>query len=340
MAGYWSGRLYYGDATNETVHGTGIDEVIYGDQGDDSLFGEGGNDYVDGGFGSDTVDGGEGNDVLSDFASGSFSPGIVGRDTLHGGAGDDELRFFSPDTGDFAYGDDGTDTIRLDFSAATSTQRVTFRLAPNTVVKLNDANTVGVSSIERVIFLGGQGDDFVIGGELDDALISGFGGYGSGNDGNDTLRGMAGDDTIDGGSGIQQIDGGADNDRASFDVSGAGAVAFRIVSGARINLGTCIGTGPDRGCRSPSTGCVPQPPSPHGRRIAYSLRTRRPSDAKADPLRTKDSQAPRRPPLRRARERASKQGPVSTGDALIPSAAGCGGRSRAPRQAPERPRPS
>lgn len=238
MAGYWSGVNYYGDATNETVHGTIADEFLFGREGDDSLFGEGGNDVIDGGVGSDTLDGGTGNDTLIDVASipSGFS-GIIGRDTLRGGEGDDILEFRSPDTGDKAFGDAGTDTIKLDFRDATETQRVAFRVAPNSVVKLNDANTVAVLSVERVNFLGGKGDDFVIGGDLNDTLTGGLGGYGFGHDGNDTLRGMGGDDIIDGGTGIQQIDGGEDNDTASFDLASSG-VAVRIVSGALINLGS------------------------------------------------------------------------------------------------------
>ncbi|MBA3520260.1 MAG: hypothetical protein H0T75_22075 [Rhizobiales bacterium] len=239
MAGSWNTThtYYSGDATNETVHGTIADEGLSGQEGDDSLFGEGGNDRIDGGVGSDTLDGGIGNDDLTDVGSiPSGFTGIIGRDTLRGGDGDDVLSFNSPDTGDKAFGDAGTDTIDLDFRSATATQRVTFRLAPNTVVKLNDANTVAVSSIERVVFLGGYGDDFVTGGALDDRLVGGLGGYGFGHDGNDALRGMGGNDWIEGGTGIQQIDGGEDTDTASFDLSGAG-VALRIVSGASINLG-------------------------------------------------------------------------------------------------------
>jgi Ca2+-binding RTX toxin-like protein len=183
------------------------------------------------------LDGGIGNDRLIDVASIPFGfTGIIGRDTLRGGEGDDRLEFYSPDTGDFAYGDGGTDTVFLDFRTATATQRVTFRLSPNTAVKLGDANTVGLLSIERVEFLGGKGDDFVVGGELNDTLIGGLGSYGFGPDGNDVLHGLGGDDSIDGGTGIQRIDGGDGVDTASFDLSGAG-VALRILSGAVINLG-------------------------------------------------------------------------------------------------------
>ncbi len=237
MAGSWNGLVFTGDDTNDTASGTDANESLLGNKGDDSLSGGGGDDTVDGGVGNDNLNGNSGDDRLIDVGSIPFGyVGLIGHDTLRGGSGDDLLEFRSPDTGDFAYGDAGLDTVLLDFRSATAIQRVSLVLGPNTVVKLDDINTVGLLSIERVIFTGGLGDDFITGGDKDDRLTGGLGAYLGTNDGNDVLNGLGGDDWIEGGTGIQLIDGGKGDDTASFDLSAAGD-AFTIKSGKLIDLG-------------------------------------------------------------------------------------------------------
>ncbi|WP_438754529.1 beta strand repeat-containing protein [Pararhizobium sp. O133] len=229
MAGKWNGLQYIGDNTNDIVVGGSGDETIFGNEGDDNLKGGKGNDYIDGGVGSDDIDGGDGNDILTDVQSIPWGfVGLIGHDTLRGGNGDDELRFQSPDTGDIADGGAGIDLLRIDYSAIIN-NNIVFALGPTTNVKVDEALTVAISNIERVIFRAGGGNDFLTGGALDDALV--------GAGGNDTLRGMGGNDSLDGGTGIQDIDGGTGIDTASFDISSA-TNAVTLTNGASVSLGS------------------------------------------------------------------------------------------------------
>lgn len=229
MAGKWNGLQYIGDNTNDIVVGGSGDETIFGNEGDDNLKGGKGNDYIDGGVGSDDIDGGDGNDILTDVQSIPWGfVGLIGHDTLRGGNGDDELRFQSPDTGDIADGGAGIDLLRIDYSAILN-NNIFFTLGPVTNVKVDEALTVAISNIERVIFRAGGGNDFLTGGALDDSLV--------GAGGNDTLRGMGGNDSLDGGTGIQDIDGGTGIDTASFDISGA-TNDITLTNGASVSLGS------------------------------------------------------------------------------------------------------
>lgn len=238
MAGTWFGGSYFGDATNEAVHGTSSNESLYGAEGDDQLFGEGGNDIVDGGVGNDVVDGGDGNDVLYDLTSIPFGfTGLIGHDTLRGGAGDDQLVFNSVDTGDRADGGAGDDLLTLRFNYFASDPlgaglRINFTLGPNgatSILQLNSIDTLVVSNIERLYLIGGANDDSVTGGVLNDSIYGG--------DGNDHLYAGAGDDWIDGGKGIQDMNGGAGFDVASFDTS-AVSTAMTITNTNLLDFGT------------------------------------------------------------------------------------------------------
>ena len=123
-----------GDALGARVDGEAGDDALYGGDSDDILQGGDGNDFVRGGGGGDTLAGdagddiligGEGSDILAGGADtdiaifgGSFTDYTVtveaGALTVTDSAGDadtlygiETLRF---DDGDYAIGDDGTDT--------------------------------------------------------------------------------------------------------------------------------------------------------------------------------------------------------------------------------------
>jgi Ca2+-binding RTX toxin-like protein len=235
MAGNWTvigGRRFYaGDNTNETAIGSAEPETLRGRAGDDALDGGDGDDAIDGDHGNDTLQGGAGNDALWDGTdlSGGAPGSIIGHDSLHGGDGDDILRFFSPDTGDFANGGSGFDMLEVRFTATMPTPTpVTFTLVAGltSIVKLGSANTVVATNIERAFIFANTGNDILNGGDFADTLV--------GDDGDDVLRGFGGDDRLEAGRGQVNIFGGAGNDIASFDLSGA-------TTGILLRSGTVIG---------------------------------------------------------------------------------------------------
>jgi Ca2+-binding RTX toxin-like protein len=213
------GNNYYGDDEANIITGTGAANYIFGGLGDDTLNGEGGNDTIDGGIGHDVIDGGADDDRLIDVGSiPSNYSGLIGHDSINGGEGNDHIIFNSPDTGDFAIGGNGTDTISIWFNRSTlpTAVPIVFALTQGgSVATLDGINTVFVQGIERLNFAGNIGNDFIQGGELDD--------YISGEGGNDTLRGLGGNDRLDGGTGVQDIDGGDGFDTVSFDLTSATA---------------------------------------------------------------------------------------------------------------------
>ncbi len=237
MAGSWNGLNYIGDATNEAVIGTGANEGLFGNEGDDQLFGGGGNDYLDGGVGNDLVDGGLGNDTLTDVGNIPFGfVGIIGRDVVRGGGGDDEIRIYSPDTGDVADGGNGFDTLRLNMGYYSGFQLpfgtvITLTMGPGgaaSIMQVNAINTLSVSNIERLIYLGVNADDFITGGAFNDYI---FGGTGTNH-----LFGGDGDDIMGSDGGIVDMDGGLGFDIVSFTVAGL-PTGFNIANRANQSLG-------------------------------------------------------------------------------------------------------
>jgi Ca2+-binding RTX toxin-like protein len=211
-----NGNTYTSDDAGDTVTGSESNDFIYGNLGNDIIKAQGGNDYIDAGVGDDNVSGGDGNDTIYDWTSSpSTYVGLIGHDIIHGDGGDDNVSIRSPDTGDFAYGDDGTDTINIWLNATMATPApIRFSLTEaGSMATLDGVNTVWVQGFEKLVFLGNIGDDFVEGGGLADDIELGAG--------NDTLRGLGGDDYLDGGTGQQFIDGGADTDTVAFDLSAA-----------------------------------------------------------------------------------------------------------------------
>lgn len=237
MAGFWNGSTYYGDDANNIVTAFGGNEAMYGGEGDDQLFGGLGDDFIEGGVGSDRIDGGSGDDWLEDV--GDIPPGFVGaigKDGLYGGAGNDELRFYSVDTGDVANGGSGFDLMYIDMSSFAGSSLpagtvTNLTMGPNglpTVMQVGGVNTLALSNMEVLRYLGTGAVDVITGALNSDTIFGG--------DGDDHLFGSDGDDFLDGGRGVQNMDGGAGFDSAGFDIRESLDVVV-LTNGGMINLG-------------------------------------------------------------------------------------------------------
>ncbi len=238
----------FGSLGGDTVIGSEVISkplVMSGGAGNDWLAGGGGNDLITPGTGADTVQGGGGNDTVEM----GFSELTV-ADRLDGGAGDDDLLRLTGRVGNISAaifdGLSGFERIEIDPASlaalsvtvgagyATSGGALTIAGAQG-----NDTLRAGLAEV-AVVFLGGAGNDRLIGAGLGDTLVGdagddvlfGMGGNDrldggegqdrllgdAGNDwliggaGNDTLFGGAGADTIDLGSGVDRADGGSGND--------------------------------------------------------------------------------------------------------------------------------
>jgi Ca2+-binding RTX toxin-like protein len=217
-----------GGGGGDTLMGIGSVDLISGGAGDDRIFGAHGADRLDGEDGADSIGGGEGADTLSGGAGNDVLESGGGLDVLNGGAGDDMLIAVGGPV--IADGGDGNDVLFL--TTAFQGGRLDY-----------ESLTAGGGSyvnIEYFGFLGGPGDDTLVGGYRDDELYAGpgndsisggdswdwitgdegadtvYGGAGEdaieGNDGDDFLRGDIGDDEIWGGDGFDDAHGNIGND--------------------------------------------------------------------------------------------------------------------------------
>ncbi len=177
---------------------------LFGDDGDDKLIGM----TMSGGQGNDRIlctdsgpavmiDGDEGNDSIS--VENAYSIGFIfgndGNDTIesaarvsqvNGNAGDDQITF----AGNYASGDDGDDLVR---SAAGILKHV--------------------SVVNGGLFIGGKGNDTLIGSPFADTLQGGDDADElRGEAGDDWLGGDAGNDVLYGGNGTDSVHGGDGND--------------------------------------------------------------------------------------------------------------------------------
>jgi hypothetical protein len=223
-----------GTGGDDTINGAGLDDVLNGLGGKDLLNGLAGNDTLDGGaandilnggLGADDLIGGTGNDILNGDDGDDQLDGGVGSDKLNGGVGTDQLT--GGDGADQMSGGDGVDTLfgnadndLLDGGAGADVMNGG---TGNDVFIVDNA---GDQTIEQV----GEGYDivrtalngWVLGANIEGLELQGSGaidGSGNalanniqGNDGNNTLYGLAGVDTINGNDGNDFIVGGAGSD--------------------------------------------------------------------------------------------------------------------------------
>lgn len=175
---------------DKIVSSAPFDTTVFGQNGNDEITTGVGNDRLDGGNGNDTLTGGAGFDVLLGRNDNDVLLGAEGRDTLDGGFGADAMS-------------GGADLDIADYSS---------RIAGVTADPDNvaDDGEPGEGDnlrgdIEEI--LGGRGDDVLTG--TDDATVQN---RLVGNDGNDTLTGLAGIDKLFAGNGKDFLSGGDGND--------------------------------------------------------------------------------------------------------------------------------
>ena len=216
-------------------------------------------DYLEGNSGNDTLIGGDGNDILNGDLYNSLATGAdvleggAGSDTLVGGAGNDILRGGDGDDqliGGIANGttaavtqvftnDGGQDTFDggegSDIAYAYYTDQIggiafdLANVAGNSAITMGGVAAGSFTSIERVIFRGGLGNDNVRGSGALDTLV--------GNAGNDILDGWFGNDTLSGGLGDDTLNGGEGLDVATYVNSTAGVNVDLRIQGVAQNTG-------------------------------------------------------------------------------------------------------
>ncbi len=216
------------------------DDILVGFEGNDILVGGSGNDILVGFEGNDILDGGAGNDILGSDPSDIFFPSDeTGNDTLLGGDGNDKL--FGGEGDDRLIGGNGYDLIYPGRGVGTDTvvfsgnradyivsQYVEISTSENKISVVNidplaaDAGATIVGSVEFLEFsdfslegtdLYGPGIGVTIQGtSAADRISATRTAPGEplptirndvifGNDGNDTIDGLAGADTMIGGNG-------------------------------------------------------------------------------------------------------------------------------------------
>ncbi|WP_250855358.1 calcium-binding protein, partial [Anabaena sp. PCC 7938] len=135
---------------------------------------------------------GAGDDVLTGDAGANWLAGGAGSDTFNAGEGDDVLLIDAADAQHNIHAGAGNDVVQVVGGQAGSA-----------------GVTLNMTQSEAEVFIGGTGDDVIIGGGRSTVFVRG----GAGDDlilggaANDVLSGEDGDDTIDGGAGNDLIRG-------------------------------------------------------------------------------------------------------------------------------------
>lgn len=160
-------NLLSGAGGNDTINGLGSSDQIKGEDGVDTIDGGSGNDFLTGGSGNDVVIGGLGDDFV-DYALGGDATAALGADQLTGGLGNDIYRVDN-------LGDVVTELAGQGFDRVYSS--IHYTLTAN----------VEDLYLEGLLNLNGTGN------ALANKLF--------GNDGNNTLDGLAGADVMTGGLG-------------------------------------------------------------------------------------------------------------------------------------------
>ncbi len=224
-----------GGGLADTLVGGAGNDIMFGDyvntfntdattaDGDDVLEGGTGNDTLVGGMGNDILRGGDGDDVLVGGIANGSAAGLTavytndgGNDTFDGGDGTDLA---------YAYYTDRAGGVSFDLG----------NLAGDSAITIDGIASGSFTSIERVVFRGGLGNDVVRGGGTLDTLV--------GNAGDDVLDGWYGNDTLSGGLGNDTLIGGEGLDTATYVNATAGVnVDLRIQGVAQDTGGEGIDT--------------------------------------------------------------------------------------------------
>jgi len=259
---------------------------IRGEAGNDHILGRGGNDFLLGGSGNDTIEGGDGSDTLR---------GESGDDTLIGGDGEDH--FVGGSGNDFIDGElhgNASDRVYYDSSSSgvviNLSNSAQFGVAAgtgfdglggtDTLANIEyiigsdfDDTIIGIESGSFMGFLGGAGDDTLIGNigfdtvhyfesseginldlniqdgvtgqfisasqgtdtlqGMDDVVASSHADVVIGNAGNNHIRGFGGDDTLDGGAGIDTIGFYQAEEGVTVDLNIQDGITSQFISASR-----------------------------------------------------------------------------------------------------------
>lgn len=223
-----------GTDRNDTLTGDGNDNLLDGRAGDDALSGGAGADTLVGGAGRDALDGGAGDDDVLDYSASAAGVALAFADTDNNGIGG---AFTNTAAGGLAGDANGDSFAGFERFNGTDFDDTVGGALTDMIVVLGAGNDVfdnpAQSQADEFVF-GGDGNDAIFTGDSDDRLFGGDGddklrGEGdddtlSGDAGADDLDGGAGDDSLDGGDGVDDLDGGEGSD--SLD-GGAGADVMR-----------------------------------------------------------------------------------------------------------------
>lgn len=174
----WSGlggddQAQGGDG-DDLLGGRGGDDSLQGDDGRDALDGGAGDDALWGGEGNDRLHGGDGDDALDGGAGDDLLAGCEGDDTLAGGGGDDTLE-----------GGGGTD----DLTGGAGDDAVSGGFGDDLLDGGDGADTVEGGAGNDLLTGGADRDeDFLNGGDGDDALNLFAGDWGNGGEGADVFQ--------------------------------------------------------------------------------------------------------------------------------------------------------
>ncbi|EJL22414.1 putative calcium-binding protein, partial [Caulobacter sp. AP07] len=158
------GDVLAGGAGNDLILGDDYD--LQTDDGSDILNGDDGNDILIGGRGDDSLFGGAGDDILvTGVAKGGLTNGVALVDDIHlVDGGNDKVD-----------GGEGFDTAYLIYAGRSEGVTLDNGASAANPIILGGQVTTSMTSIERLYFFGGTGDDAITAGAADDFLSSGGG---------------------------------------------------------------------------------------------------------------------------------------------------------------------
>ena len=210
MTGFWEGRVYRGDKSDEDVSGREKNET---------LLGAGGDDFLSEAFvsGDDLIRGGAGDDYLI---------GGLGSDTLEGGTGDDRVSVLLDRGLDLIDLGGGLDELTFDGESRTITGGLVMTVRSGVVlVTAGSEDVLHATGAERVNAYDGPADDRLSFGAGDDlALISGGADNVNGAGGDDFILVQGHDDSKD------VVEGGTGDDILAFEANASSAISVDVVA--------------------------------------------------------------------------------------------------------------
>ncbi|MFY7932764.1 MAG: Calx-beta domain-containing protein [Microcystis aeruginosa] len=194
--------LFGGSGNDFNIQGGAGNDTISGNQGNDTLSGDSGDDILNGGSDNDYLLGGPGNDVLNGDSGDDTLVGGSGNDTLNGGVGTDLY--------DTTYNYLPT-AITMDYGGTSGNPRIIVGNQTDLLISVERLLLIGTEYNDSLLggsgndpnVSGGKGNDTVVGNGGDDVLY--------GDDDNDLVYGGEGRDTVYGGDGVDTLYGNPGN---------------------------------------------------------------------------------------------------------------------------------